>query len=81
MTILEELIDLGLRTCESRRDIDINKDEVSRSAVVLGSNGKTYVGCDMLVPGDALPIGGEKSALLAAIADGTMTFEVYKKIF
>lgn len=77
MTILEELIDAALKACENQRN-NMNHKDHSRAAVVLNSSGKMYAGCDMMVPGDPLIIAAEKSALLAAVADGSTTFEVWK---
>jgi cytidine deaminase len=74
MTILEELIDLGLRTCESQRSVC--KTAYARSAVILSNSGKTYVGCDMVIPGEQHPIGAEKAAFLSAVADGAAGYEV-----
>ncbi len=75
MTILEELIDAALKTCENQRH-NVHQKDHSRAAVLLSSAGKMYVGCDLLVPGDAVPVAAEKSALLAAVADGNTSFEV-----
>jgi cytidine deaminase len=74
MTILEELIDAALNTCENQRHA--NRNDHARAAVVLGSSGKMYVGCDMMIPGEPLPVAAEKSALLTAVADGCTSFEV-----
>ena len=74
MTILEELIDAALNTCENQRHS--HHHDHSRAAVVLSTAGKMYVGCDMMVPGDQLPVAAEKSALLTAVAEGSTSFEV-----
>jgi len=75
MTVLEEMIDAGLRICENSRKT--SKCQHARSAVLLSSAGKIYVGCDAKIPN--LDNGGgttaEKTAFLSAVADGSNSFE------
>jgi len=75
MTILEELIDLALRTCEKGR-LSGQKHH-ARGATLLGPSGKVYVGCDVYV-GDSDPnaVSAERAAILAAVADGANKFFV-----
>jgi len=76
MTVLEEMIDTGLRICENSRKT--NQNQHARSAVLVSSNGKIYVGCDAKLP-NMDNFGGtsaEKTAFLSAVADGSNAFEV-----
>lgn len=74
MTILEELIDIGLKACENSRNA--GQRQHSRAAVLLSSGGKTYSGCEISFPGDPNFVSAEKAAFLAAASDGSTTFEV-----
>ena len=76
MTILEEMIDAALRVCEKSRVAGQRGD--SRAAALLSSAGKLYSGCDVHVDGAELQhsISAERSAILAAIADGASGFDV-----
>lgn len=78
MTILEELIDLGLKTCEKSRQS--GQKHIARAAVLLGSpsNPKVFTGCDVfMVPNNELTgVSAERAALLSAVADGVGEFEV-----
>lgn len=76
MTVLEELIDAAMRICENSRAS--GQLQSSRSAVLLSSSGKVYVGCDVKLPttNEAQSISAERAAFLSAIADGASQFEV-----
>lgn len=80
MTVVEELIDAGLRICENGRSA--GQKHHARAAVVLSASGKTYVGCDVHLPGnEAQGVSAERAAFLSAIADGASNFEVYTLYF
>lgn len=81
MTVLEELIDAAMRICENSRAS--GQLQSSRSAVLLSSSGKVYVGCDVKLPttNEAQSISAERAAFLSAIADGASQFEVHKRDF
>ena len=73
MTILEELTDLSLRVCENGRIA--GQKHHSRGAALLTSNGKVYSGCDVyLSDRDPNGISAERSAVTAAVADGSSVF-------
>ena len=49
----------------------------TRSAVLLSSNGRTFVGCDVQFENKELSgVSAERTAFLSALADGINTFEV-----
>ena len=74
MTILEELMDAGLKACENSRQA--GQRQHSRAAILLSNSGKTYSGCEISFPGDANFVSAEKAAFLAAASDGCTNFEV-----
>ena len=75
MTVLEELIDIALRECESNNGRRSNGNAL-RGAAVLSSNGTVYTGCDVFIgENDQIGISAEKSALLSAVADGITKFQ------
>lgn len=76
MTVLEEMVDTGLRICENSRKT--SKNQHARSAVLVSSAGKLYIGCDARLPNMEIAGGStaEKTAFLSAVADGSNTFEV-----
>lgn len=80
MTVLEELIDAAMRICENSRAS--GQLQSSRSAVLLSSSGKVYVGCDVKLSttNEAQSISAERAAFLSAIADGASQFEVTKDV-
>jgi cytidine deaminase len=81
MTILEELIELGLKACENGRNALVQQPLQSRvpirGAALLAPHGKVFTGCDVLI-GDAEANGicAERSAILSAVAEGIRNFEV-----
>jgi hypothetical protein len=79
MSILEELIDLALQTCENSRPSGGRVDHHSRGAALLGPTGKVYLGCDVHIKASSDSDNGvsaERAALLAGVADGAKKFEV-----
>lgn len=75
MTILEELIETGLKVCENSRSAGQKSN--SRAAVLLTKAGRTYSGCDVRLPNnEAHGVTAERAAFLAAVADGATEFEV-----
>lgn len=73
MTILEELTDVSLKVCENGRAA--GQKHNSRGAALLTSNGKVYSGCDVyLKDRDPNGISAERSAVMAAVADGSSAF-------
>lgn len=75
MTVLEELIDAGMRICENARAA--GQRTLSRAAVLLSASGKSYVGCDVKLPNsDIQSVSAERAAFLSAVADGASQFEV-----
>eukprot|EP01041_Mallomonas_annulata_P010693 gene10693-22327_t len=70
MTVLEELIDLALKTCEKGRIA--GQKHHSRGAALLGPEGQVYTGCDVYAhEGDPTGVSAERAAVLAAVAAGT----------
>lgn len=75
MTILEELIDLALHSCENGRTA--GQKHHARGAALLAPSGKVYSGCDVYVrEGDPNGVSAERAAILMAVADGAEAFEV-----
>jgi cytidine deaminase len=74
MTILEELTDVSLKVCENGRIA--GQKHNSRGAALLTSNGKVYSGCDVYFKErDPNGISAERSAVMAAVADGSSVFQ------
>jgi cytidine deaminase len=70
---LEELTDVSLKVCENGRAA--GQKHNSRGAALLTSNGKVYSGCDVyLKDRDPNGISAERSAVMAAVADGSSAF-------
>lgn len=85
MTVLEELIDIALRACEKGRQAGQRRHH-ARGCALLTAGGKVYSGCDvyaitsstdLTAESSHIPdVTAEKSAVLAAISDGSKEFEV-----
>ena len=75
MTIIDELTDMALRVCEKSRQG--GQMHLARGASLLTPSGKVYCGCDVYSRvGDPNGISAERSAIIAAVADGISKFEV-----
>lgn len=75
MTILEELIDMALKSCDNGRQV--GQKQSLRGAAILDSNGRVYTGCDVFLrENDSNSISAEKAALIAAVSAGAAKIEV-----
>lgn len=75
MTLIEELIDIGLSICKNSR-ITLSKSS-SRSAVLYSFEKKIYTGCDVhLSNNENQGVSAERACILSAVADGASNFEV-----
>lgn len=75
MTVLEELVDLSLKSCENGRVS--GQKNYSRGAALLDSSGKVYSGCDVSIKeNDPNAIVAEKAAFLSAVSSGAIKYEV-----